>query len=425
MRQSRSRRITSSIIFSAALCLVLLLAGSGFAQQKDNALDNQIKEVEKAIEAGKKQSQQLKQQADDLKSDLSQASRDRIGVATAVQNLEQRLSKLESEIDDLNKAEAEKRNLLDSRRGQFSGVLMALQKLSRLPPEAVIAYPTGAADLIRTAILLRSAVPQIEGQAARLREDLIALAATRELIAKRKSQLAKTSLDFKNKRATLDGLIRIKAAEHERALSQRREATLRIENLSGQAQNLRDLFGNLEQERQKQLAAEKKRKQKQLLEAKKAKSNKTSSTPKKVVRLAPPLDLKPFALSRGSLRYPAVGHISGRYGETVRRGVTRKGLTIETRDSAQVIAPYDGKVVFAGNFRGYGQLLIIDHGEGYHSLLAGMSRIDGIMGQYLLSGEPVGVMGSQIESKPALYIELRRNGQPINPVPWLAKRKSS
>ena len=120
-----------------------------------------------------------------------------------------------------------------------------------------------------------------------------------------------------------------------------------------------------------------------------------------------------------------MGHISGRYGETVRRGVTRKGLTIETRDSAQVIAPYDGKVVFAGNFRGYGQLLIIDHGEGYHSLLAGMSRIDGIMGQYLLSGEPVGVMGSQIESKPALYIELRRNGQPINPVPWLAKRKSS
>ncbi len=415
------RFIIPSIIVSAVLCL----PAASHAQQKDNALDTQIKEVEKAIEAGKKQSQQLKQQADDLKSDISKASRDRIGVATAVQNLEQRMSKLETEIDDLNKAEAEKRKLLESRRGQFSGVLMALQKLSRLPPEAVIAYPTGAADLIRTAILLRSAVPQIEGQAARLREDLIALAATRELIANRKFQLAKTSLEFKNKRSTLDGLIRMKAAEHERALSERREATLRIENLTGQAQNLRDLFGNLEQERKKQLAREREIKQKQQLKVKKANSQKSASVPKKTVRLAPPLDLKPFALSRGSLRYPAVGRINGHYGEIVRRGVTRKGLSIETRDSAQVIAPFDGKVVFAGNFRGYGQLLIIDHGEGYHSLLAGMSRIDGVMGQYLLSGEPVGVMGSHSKGKPSLYIELRRNGQPINPVPWLAKRKSS
>jgi len=421
MSRLNCHRIFSALFISVLLCLPI----TGYAQQKDNALDNQIKKVEKAIEAGKKQSRQLKQQADTLKSDLSKASRDRIGVATAVQNLEQRMSKLETEIDDLNNAETEKRNLLESRRGQFSGVLMALQKLSRLPPEAVIAYPSGAADLIRTAILLRSAVPQIEGQAARLREDLIALAATRELIAKRKFQLAKTSLEFKNKRSTLDGLIRIKAAERERALSERREAKLRIESLTGRAQNLRDLFGNIEQERKKQLVQDRKRKQKQLLEAKKGNSNKTSSAPKKVARLAPPLDLKPFALSRGSLRYPAVGRINGHYGETVRRGVTRKGLSIETRDSAQVIAPFDGKVVFAGNFRGYGQLLIIDHGEGYHSLLAGMSRIDGVMGQYLLSGEPVGVMGSHTKGKPSLYIELRRNGQPINPVPWLAKRKSS
>ena len=92
---------------------------------------------------------------------------------------------------------------------------------------------------------------------------------------------------------------------------------------------------------------------------------------------------------------------------------------------AQVIAPHNGKVVFAGNFRGYGQLLIIDHGEGYHTLLAGMVRIDGTMGQYVLSGEPVGVMGTPKDGKPSLYIELRRNSQPINPIPWLAKNKDS
>lgn len=392
---------------------------------KDSSLDRQIKEVEKAIAAGKKQSRHLKQQADSLKIDLSKAGRDRVAIADSVQSLEQRLSKLETEIDDLNEAEREKRHLLKSRRGQFTNVLMALQRISRLPPEAVIAYPAGTKDLIRTAILLRSAVPQIEGQATRLREDLIALTATREMIAKRKTQLDKTSQEFRTKRAMLDGLIRIKAAQHERTLSKRRLARRRIAGLSGQARNLRDLFGNLEQERKKQLTEERKKKQKQRLENEQARLQSIPQTPKKIVRLAPPVNLKPFALSRGALRYPAVGRINGRYGEAIRRGVTRKGLTIETRAAAQVVAPHDGKVVFAGIFRGYGQLLIIDHGEGYHTLLAGMSRIDGIMGQYLLSGEPVGVMGTPKEGKPSLYIELRRNSQPINPAPWLAQKKNT
>jgi murein hydrolase activator len=420
MQRLNSRQARLFLIV-VALCLPFSVQ----AQKKDGALDQQIKEVEKAIAAGKKQSRNLKQQADTLKNALSRASSDRVAIADTVQNLEQRLSKLETEIDDLNEAEKEKRHLLESRRGQFANVLMALQRISRLPPEAVIAYPAGAADLIRTAILLRSAVPQIEGQAARLREDLIALAATRELIASRKSQLDKTGKEFRSKRATLDGLIRIKAAQHERALTKRRAAKLRIQSLTGQAQNLRDLFGNIEEERQKQMTKERLAKQKQKLRRNDAKVKTTPQIGKKVVRLAPPVDLKPFALSRGSLRYPAVGRISGRYGQILQRGVTRKGLTIETRAAAQVVAPHDGKVVFAGNFRGYGQLLIIDHGEGYHTLLAGMSRIDGIMGQYLLSGEPVGIMGTPSGGKPSLYIELRRNSQPINPAPWLAQKKNT
>ena len=90
---------------------------------------------------------------------------------------------------------------------------------------------------------------------------------------------------------------------------------------------------------------------------------------------------------------PVVGRVKGRYGEVIRPGITRKGIEIETAAKAQVVAPYDGKVVFAGNFRGYGQLLIIEHSEGYHSLLAGMTRINGTPGQWLLAGEPVGVMG--------------------------------
>ncbi|MBI3444037.1 MAG: peptidoglycan DD-metalloendopeptidase family protein, partial [Magnetospirillum sp.] len=94
-----------------------------------------------------------------------------------------------------------------------------------------------------------------------------------------------------------------------------------------------------------------------------------------------------------------------------------------TRKAAQVIAPFDGHVAFAGPFRGYGLLLIIEHSEGYHTLLAGMSQIDCAVGQKLLAGEPVGIMG-QDDSKPNLYVELRRNGQPVNPLPWLMAQKN-
>ena len=85
-----------------------------------------------------------------------------------------------------------------------------------------------------------------------------------------------------------------------------------------------------------------------------------------------------------------------------------------------MVAPYDGQVVYAGPFRGYGQILIIEHGESYHTLLAGIERIDAVEGQWVLAGEPVGTMERQGTELPKLYLELRHAGQPINPLPWLA-----
>ena len=102
----------------------------------------------------------------------------------------------------------------------------------------------------------------------------------------------------------------------------------------------------------------------------------------------------------------------------------RRRLEIEARPGAQVIAPFGGAVVFADKFRGYGRLLIIDHGEGYHSLLAGFARIDVRVGQKVVAGEPVGAMKRSRKINPVLYVELRRKGQPINPLPWLQTQKA-
>ncbi len=419
----------------SSLLIICVLAGLPLpAFGEDENVGSRLKEVEKAIEAGKIKAHKLRRKAETLQHDLKKAGRQRVALADSVQNLEVKVSELEQEIDDLNKAESEKRNLLADRRDQFSQVLLALQRLSRLPPETVIAYPAKASDLVRTAILLKSSVPQIEDQAGRLREDLIALAATRDLIAKRKLELDKYGEDLRSKRRRMDDLIKKKTAAHKITLAARQTESEQVKRLSVEARDLRDLFKRLEKQRIKQLSELRKIRQNQRDNGGKQgdpkagdRSQDQMASLRPLARLAEPRPLKPFALARGFLRYPVVGRTVGSYGQTLRRGFSRKGITLETRPGAQVIAPYDGKVVFAGNFRGYGKLLIIEHGEGYHSLLAGMSRIDGILGQWLLSGEPVGVMqirGKEDSGKkPSLYLELRRNGQPINPVPWLAAGK--
>jgi len=141
-------------------------------------------------------------------------------------------------------------------------------------------------------------------------------------------------------------------------------------------------------------------------------------------QLSRPDDIRPFPDSRASLRMPARGDIVTRYGEriTLAGGTSNaKGIVIATRPEAQVVAPYDGQVVYAGPFKGYGRILIIEHGSRYHTLLAGLERIDAIVGQWVLAGEPVGVMGNAPTRTPELYVELRRTGRPINPLPWLAQ----
>ena len=144
--------------------------------------------------------------------------------------------------------------------------------------------------------------------------------------------------------------------------------------------------------------------------------------PAEATRLAlvRPDNIRPFPDAQASLRIPARGRVVLRYGQSRADEGAAKGISIRARGGAQVVAPYDGQVVYAGPFRRYGQILIIEHGGRYHTLLAGLDRIHAVVGQWLLAGEPVGVLGSPQSGHPELYFELRRAGQPINPLPWLA-----
>ena len=150
----------------------------------------------------------------------------------------------------------------------------------------------------------------------------------------------------------------------------------------------------------------------------------------------------PFDQMRGALALPASGKRVVGFGERTEVGATSKGIVLETRASAQITSPSDGWIVYAGEFRSYGQLLIINAGGGYHIVLAGLTRIDVSVGQFVLAGEPVGAMGASgpgpelrqagrkapdsksQDALPVLYVEFRKDGRPFDPSPWWAPEGS-
>jgi septal ring factor EnvC (AmiA/AmiB activator) len=137
-----------------------------------------------------------------------------------------------------------------------------------------------------------------------------------------------------------------------------------------------------------------------------------------------------FASAKGLFALPVNGVKIRDFAGSDGAGGVEKGISLATRPGAQVTTPCDGWVVYAGPFRSYGQLLILNAGGGYHVLIAGMERISVNIGQFVLTGEPVATMGtttSQVASilaanasRPVLYIEFRKDGTPIDPGPWWA-----
>ena len=461
------RRFTGRLA-AAVLVLAALPGSPGLAATENGGPINRLQEVEQAIQADREKARENREKAAALSRELRDLRRKLVDAAKVTQRREAEITRLENRLKEIAKSEAAKLDELGDRREQVVQVLMALERMARHPPEALLAQPLGADAMVRSAILLRTAVPQIEHRSEDLRRELRDLVRLRTDAAAKRKQLSSATAGLKEESARLNRLIERKAEIKNRTDSEVQETNRRIEKLAHQAKDLRDLMVRLEAERQARLEAERKAREEAAKKAKeeaerkareeterKAKAEATSKAEaarraaeeaekrrlaeeeekrRAEVAAAPPAseppvgvgngsEIVPITQARGRLPFPVTGHVVGQYGQATDTGLTRKGITIETRKGAWVIAPYDGVVVFAGPFRGYGQILILEHGEGYHTLLAGLAQIDTVIGQWLAAGEPVGQVETTGQGNPVLYVELRRNGQPINPLPWLASQK--
>ena len=392
-----------------------------------------LKALEKQLEEGKAEREKLQSQSQSLDQSLATMRAQMIAVAKDIQDQEYSVTVLENRLADMERNAQEMSAALKRRDAQMGQVLLALERLALHPGDALSLSPLAPDDAVRSAILLRSAVPTIKSSAAALQTDLSTFYRARKQITDQKEKVAAGAATLLQKRMNLEKLVHERTEQQVALAARSDEADRRLTKMAQEAHDLRELFAKLADEKAKRDEEERRR-----LAAKPVEPP-AANTPPSVTAKAPPGVASPqpkppakddvavtrsFAKARGTMPYPVAGSISGKYGEAAGTaedaGLRAKGITISARAGAQVIAPYDGIIAFAGPFRGYGQLLIIEHSEGYHTLLAGMGRIDIAVGQRVLAGEPIGLMNESATS--SLYVELRRDGQPINPLPWLADR---
>ena len=350
----------------------------------------ELNAIQHKLEQETAQKNEMESQALQREADLKDAKAKLIGVGQSIQSNEKALNDLEARIADLEIKKKTLDETLQKDRLGSARLVLALERLRRTPPEALIARPGAPLQAAQSELLMKQIIPSLYAQAQKLRTSLAQMASlTEDLSAhRRKSLLASESL--KSEQAELNSLVDKRQHLYAAANQDLAEQQQNVQRISVEAQNLQELVAKLDQERARQ-------------EQERAQSQQASlSAP----RMTPP----PRA---GQPRLPISGAILTRFDQPDAFGAPSKGITIESRPNALVVAPMGGIVRFAGYFRNYGQLIILEHEGGYHSLIAGFEKIDTVVGQSVSVGEPLGSLGSG--GKPTLYYELRLRGQPVNP----------
>lgn len=425
-----------------SLCMVLIVLGIAFVvPQQSYAKDiseSDVKKIEAEAKRKSLESKKLQAQAIQLNLELSKIDKTVITLAQQIQTNEKKLSDLEDKLVILKENLKTKEAEFVKENQSLIYTLAALQNMSLNPSESVILQPISPVEIIRSAILLRETVPFLDKKSAKLKVDLDNVYQQKKKIEvtlkdakKQKDVLEKQQAEMRQlmtKKSNLRKEVEAKGAETQKVAA----------SLNSKAKDLRDLLEELE--RQKEIARKKREEAERLAALKRQQEAEAArqaamASGQKAQYSAPVSEAhtvdkqthasikkqvngSKFVRAKGTLHKPVSGTKITDYGQVISKGVTSKGIVYKTRSEAQVTALFDGTVIFSGPFKGYGNIIIVEHGDGYLSLLAGLGHIDCDVGQMILAGEPVGTMPKDNSAK--LYVEIRKDRHPINPTPWIA-----
>ncbi len=400
--------------------------GSPKAVQRDRSAE----ELDALLEAATLSEERIKA----LDAEIAALKRDEAEITAALiqsgkteRKLTEDVARIETRLEAQLASEAAIRTSLKARRGVLAEVLAALQRMGLNPPPALLVKPDDALSSVRSAILLGAVVPELRQESERLVADLEALKRVTVSISTERSLLLSGVRMQSEERHRLQSLVaeknKLRAQTQANLESERQKA----ESMAGKAKSLKDLIASLE----KDMAADERAAEKERRAAEKrlALEQFKREAGVETAMLSPGFSL---ARLRGKLALPVDGKILRPFGADDGFGGTTAGISVTAAPSSLVVAPVDATVLYAGPFRSYHQLLILDAGDGYHVVMGGMDQTMVSIGQFVLSGEPVGLMAinpptsSQSNLEPSagltdgteLYIEFRKDGVPVDSAPW-------
>ncbi len=433
---------------SIMLSLAIALPAKVSAQNSNSGVSNEsLQEAREKFDKLREKFDETNEKKQNISTNLSSLERDRqdlnkhlVETGARVKNIERALSAVEKKLGRLSVREQSIRRSMAKRHDVIAALLSVMQRMGRQPPPVMATHRDDALKMVRSAMLLSSVIPKLSRELKETSTELNKLVSVVTETKQSALTLRQETINLKTQRDRVQQLLN---AKRTRILSQQNElkqVQAAAKAYSRNAENLGQLIAKLDRNVSKTMGIDKY--EKEVRRGNKGISRVDPKTGRKI-RLVPgrktrvtslinPGRIKPalaFSRAQGLLPLPVSGTKVKKYGDTNDYGSTSKGLLLGTRNSAQVTSPCDGWVLYAGRFRSYGQLLIINAGEGYHILLAGMGKIDVSTGQFVLAGEPIASMGAQrlqaIDAKQGydqtLYIEFRKNERPINPDPWWAE----
>ena len=319
-------------------------------------------------------------------------------LASRIQATEADMAAAEARIRLIERMRADRRARLAAKQEPAVRLLAALQTLARRPPALALVQPGSTQDFVHAQAVLSSVLPVLNQRTAGLRREVeegrrlraeadravAALAASRERVEAQRLKLMQLAAVHRRDAARLATSAMF---EQDRAMA-----------MGEKARDIADLMNQLGVDAQ----------QRQQLE----------TLPGPVLRpalpgtaRAAPAEARVPQGNRLAYRLPVLGRIVSGLGEVSGSGVRARGLTIATRPSAQVVAPNDGRIVFAGPYRGFGRIVIIDHGQGWTTLLTGLATLDVAVGDAVVQGSPIGRAAAV---DPKITVELRRGARPID-----------
>jgi murein hydrolase activator len=438
---SSRHRFRFALLAAGLACAVPWPAWSVEDLSRDEA-KQKLDQTEQKLQSNRAREQGLAQNLAALAEERARLNSELIEAGKRVQASEAKLSETEVKLAELTEQVNVIQSSITERKEAIVKMLSAMQRIGRTPPPALVTRRDDALAVVRSAMLLADVFPELKYQADSLSRELDSLVTIengirdqRDAEKREAERLAAEQADLdrlvgEKKRATVQGEAEL--AEIRRAADEQAKT---VTDLSDLIVRLDDQIARVEiAQYDAEVAAERalRAREQQLALATPANESLIELKPQSTrIAFASPDRLKPaqpFEAAKGTLRLPAQGRRVKRFGDAGAGGAALKGISLQTRGEARITAPADGWVVYAGEFRSYGQLLIINTGGGYHVLLAGMSRIDVSLGQFVLAGEPVAVMGNSAtpsqggeSSRPVLYVEFRKDGRPIDPDPWWAE----